>query len=210
MRKLTFFLFKQNSLLNKTLCLQGKVTVVDAKEGLESSTCGLRAACSMLQLPPWLLGAKTELLKHWWDVLGSCKCCPFISSLGTTGWDLEPAFGCPRNHHTNRRSRKVKNGDIFLVLSWYQHVSECAMTHWVLSAQFIPLQFPYCFPFFFWAQTEKIMFIISHDLPCFAAYPPLTLKEKANYTELHITIFTHIWPAKWTCDLAFSRLKINY
>lgn len=40
--------------------------------------------------------------------------------------------------------------------------------------------------------------------------PQLILKEKANYRELSIKIFTCICTAKWTCDLAFSRLNLKY
>lgn len=72
-----------------------------------------------------------------------------------------------------------------------------------------PTTTPLLLPLFLLSTKRKIMSIISHDLPCFPAYPPLTLKEKANYTELYITIFTCIWPATWTCDLAFSRQSIR-
>lgn len=137
------------------------------------------------------------------------QCQPFTSPSGTTGCDLEPAFGCPRNNHTNRKSPKVKTMT-YLVLSRYQHASECGMIHSVLAAWFIPVQLPCCFPFFLLNIKRKMMSIIFHDLPHFLwAYPPLTLKEKANYTKLHIKIFIYICTSKWTCDLAFSGLILS-
>lgn len=145
----------------------------------------------------------------WWDVPGRFQCQPFTSSLGTTGRDLDPAFGCPRNHHTNRKSHKVKNDDMDLVLSWYQHASERVMIHLVLTAWFIPVQFPRCFPFFLLSTKRKMISIIFHDWPYFPAYPPLTLKEKVNFTERHIKIFTYIRTGKWAYDLAFSRLILS-
>lgn len=132
------------------------------------------------------------------------QCQPFMSP---SGCDLEPAFGCPRNNHTNRKSAKVKMMT-YSVLSQYQHASECGMTHLVLTTWFIPVQLPCCFPLFLLSTKRKMMSITFHDLACFLwAYPPLTLKEKVNYTELHIKIFKYICTAKWTCDLVFSGLK---
>lgn len=44
----------------------------------------------------------------------------------------------------------------------------------------------------------------------FPAYAPLTLKEKTNYTELHMKFLIWICTEKWTCDLAFSKLNLKY
>lgn len=147
----------------------------------------------------------------WWDVPGRFQCQPFRSSLGTTGCDLEPAFGCPRNHHTNRKSHKVKSNDTHLVLS--RHQPSC---QWMWNDSLAPYSpvypstTPWLLPLFLLSTKRKINSTIFHDLPCFPAYAPLTLEEKANYTELLIKFFTYICTAKWTSDLGFSRLNLKY
>lgn len=160
-----------------------------------STTCGLKVCAAGYSLSIRKKMTVTQTLSWWdvpgmfqcrWDVPGRFQSQPFIvPSFGTMGCDLEPAFGSPRNHHTNRKSQKVKKMIMYLVLSWYQHASERGMIHLVFAAQFIPVQFLCCFPFFFWAQTQKIMSIIFHVLPCFPAYPPLTLKESKLYRTPH-------------------------
>lgn len=68
-----------------------------------------------------------------------------------------------------------------------------------------PSTTPWLLPLFLLSTKRKIMAIISHDLPCFPAYAPLTLEEKANYTELHIKFFTYICTGKM--NMWFSIFK---